>query len=156
MLNYTEKELFNKSYTLGFEKKLQSKSSYLGNFLLVTNNPMIKNKFSDSVIVEGEFEDVLTKTRDLVYKGYKLISFPLPASIRMMYSPIRTILISLELSTVDENSVKIIDDSIRKYELIIGKRRIDIRNKKDYEIIDYDLTISAIKEIDFIKCINKI
>ncbi len=89
------------------------------------------------------------KTRDMVHSGYKIISYPLAASIRMMYSPSRSILISNESGKLDEVSLEIIDSSIEKYEMTMGKRNVDERHRKDYEIIDYDLIISAIRENDF-------
>ncbi len=155
MLNCIEKKLLDKKYTLGLVENFKNEIDFSSDFLVITNNPMIKSEFPKSIFVDGEFREVLIKTRDMIYSGYKIISFPLPASIRMIYSPIRTILVSSNPASLDEDSLRIIDESIQKYELIIGKRNIDVKNKKDYEIIDYDLTISAIKENGFVRCISK-
>lgn len=148
----------SKEYSLGLGNKKSEYYNLIENkeidYLIITNNSLINTKFQKYDFVDGMFIDVLEKTREYILKGYRIISHPLPASIRMMYSPVRSILLSKVAFSndynIDEPSLKIIEDSIKKYNLIIGKRLVDIKNIRDYEIIDYDLLNSAIKENDFI------
>jgi len=156
MADCITKNILDKNYTLGIAKEFEKEGSSEKDFLIITNNSKIEKEFSNIILVDGDFKDVLKKTRDMVHIGYKMISYPLAASIRMMYSPTRSILISANPQEVDEISMEIIDDSIQKYDITMGQRNVDVRNRKDYEIIDYDLIISAIKENGFMKCINKI
>jgi hypothetical protein len=61
---------------------------------IVTNNPLVQNKYTDNVLyIDGNVEQTLIKVRDMVYEGYELISHPLPASLRMLFSPYRSIVI---------------------------------------------------------------
>lgn len=113
---------------------------------IVSNNSLVKEKFDCVEFVEGSYIDVLTTTRDLIHKGCSLISHPLPASIRMVFSSIRSIVIEDE-NSFDENSVLIIEEAIDKYNLTMKNRNIDFKNVKDYEFVDLMLVESALKNI---------
>lgn len=89
---------------------------------------------------------MLIALRLLVHQGHRLISHPLNASIRMMYSPVRSVIVSSDCSTMDEHSLQIIEQSIDTYQRTIGKRQMDIRNQSDYELLDRMLLNAAIKE----------
>lgn len=123
-------------------------------YIIITNNELVKNTRENSVFVEGDYIDLLMKLRDYIHIGHKLISYPLGASIRMIYSPVKSVLISSDKGEFDENSLEILEGSIEKYKAIIGDRNIDYKNKGDYEIVDRELLDSAIEENDFIKTIN--
>ena len=112
---------------------------------IVSNNSLVKEKFDCVEFVEGSYIDVLTTTRDLIHKGCSLISDPLPASIRMVFSSIRSIVIEDE-NSFDENSVLIIEEAIDKYNLTMKNRNIDFKNVKDYEFVDLMLVESALEE----------
>ena len=118
-------------------------------YFIISNNDMALQKYSNTICIEDSFIDVLIATREYVLNGYRIVSHPLPASIRMIYSPVRSIIITKD-NNIDDFSLEIIESSIEKYQTTIGKRNIDIKNKKDYEIIDLDLLESAIEENDFI------
>ena len=60
---------------------------------IISNNPVIRDNFDNVIFIEGDFLDVLIKVRDLVYTGHELINHPLGASIRMMFSPYRSIMV---------------------------------------------------------------
>lgn len=120
---------------------------------VLTNNPEVrKNRGSDDCMwVDGTYLEVLCKARDLIHQGYKLISHPLPASIRMLYSPYRTIILSKDEVQEGENSVQVIENSIDKFKFTLGKRSEDRRNACDYAAIDYTLFIAALQEWSLLK-----
>lgn len=129
--------------------------------MVVTNNFLVKSNFEDTEFVEGDFLDVLNYVREKVYSGYILVSHPLGASIRMLFSPVRSVIIEkydIDLKKSEalfDESRRLIDESIERYVQIIGKRNPDTRNTRDYEKIDYILLKSAIEEIDFINNIKR-
>lgn len=112
---------------------------------IVSNNTMVKEKYNFVEFVDGDYIDVLKKTRDLIHAGKKLISHPLPASIRMLFSSIRSIVIE-DCDNFDENSIFIIEDAIEKYNLTMKNRNVDYKNKKDYELVDLMLIETALEE----------
>ena len=115
-------------------------------YRIVTNNPKVKDSYEDIVFVNGGFEDVLLKTRNLVHSGYELINHPLGASIRMFYSPYRSIIIAQKEEKINHIYVETIENSIENYRKNMEVRKPDIENKEDYSLIDFELLISALGE----------
>ncbi|AET68304.1 hypothetical protein Desor_2764 [Desulfosporosinus orientis DSM 765] len=114
--------------------------------LIVTNNPAVAEQRNNVLFVDGSVEEVLIKVRDLVHQGYELISHPLGASIRIIFSPFRSIVLGKKSARADQLSVEIIEDSILKY-----TRHMAFRNKEtvagdDYQMIDLILIESALLE----------
>ncbi len=114
--------------------------------MVVTNNKLVKNS---DLFVEGSYRDVLLTVRDLVYEGHELEIHPLFASIRMLFSPIRTVILSdNKKSTYDnEYSMKLISDSIQKYDDLMARRKPDFNNIDDYSYLDFELFEQALKEL---------
>lgn len=121
---------------------------------IVSNNSLVKEKFDCVEFVEGSYIDVLIATRDLIHKGCSLVSHPLPASIRMVFSSIRSIVIE-EGNSFDENSILIIEEAIDKYNLTMKNRNVDFKNVKDYEIVDLTLVESALEEYKMLSKLEK-
>lgn len=115
--------------------------------MIVTNNPLVKNP---DVFVDGDFRDVLLKVRDLVFEGYELETHPLFASIRMMFSPVRTVILKDEPHAPNENlaSSNTITQAIELYDNTMGNRRPDMVHKDDYAMIDHELFLSALQELN--------
>ncbi|NLV88209.1 MAG: hypothetical protein GX021_02405 [Tissierellia bacterium] len=116
------------------------------NYQIVTNNPVVKESYDKVIFVEGSFQDVLLKTRDLVHSGHRLINHPLGASIRMFFSPYRSILVTDKADKLDINHVEIIENSIVSYKKQMEHRKPDEANSKDYALIDSELLKSALEE----------
>ncbi|MDD4297523.1 MAG: GrdX family protein [Ruminiclostridium sp.] len=111
---------------------------------IVTNNPLVKDKFSNVDFLEGTFEDVLIKSRDLIHQGYELVSYPLGSSIRMNYSPYRSIIIGIKKNCINFFHVETIENSIMQYRKLMDGRKIDYKNSEDYARIDMELLKAAL------------
>lgn len=119
-------------------------------YSIITNNPLIAGNFENTVFVDTDFEGILIRIRDLVHTGHELISHPLGASIRMLYSPYRSILIGDITDKRNADYLDAIENSIVNYKNTMGKRRPDTVNSQDYAKIDKELLASAIKEYKMI------
>lgn len=115
-------------------------------YQIVTNNPKVKSTYSDVIFVEGSFEDVLVKTRDYVHSGYKLINHPLGASLRMLFSPYRSIVIGEKQQKAEDMHIETIENSIENYRKHMEVRTPDIKNSGDYALIDSELLKSSLDE----------
>ncbi len=115
--------------------------------LIITNNPYVNEKYKNSYFIVGTSKELLTKVRDMIYKGHELISHPLGASLRMMLSPYRSIIITDKVVTLNNFHVEIVSKSIEMYINTIGRRKNDLKNEKDYAAIDLLLLESALKEV---------
>ncbi len=114
-------------------------------YKVITNNKSVYSKYLDVEYLDTDFRGILIKARDYIHLGYTLEHHPLPASIRMLFSPYRTIILSKK-EDIEESTI-IIEKSIEKYDMTLGERTPDYKNGKDYEIIDRNLMESTVKEL---------
>lgn len=115
-------------------------------YLIVTNNPSVAAKEEQILFVEGSVETTLIKVRDLVHEGYELISHPLAASLRMLFSPFRSVILGKKLEKADALSAVIIEDSIAKYKRHTDFRKNNPAHDEDYKMIDRILLETALAE----------
>lgn len=114
--------------------------------MIVTNNLMVAEKYENVYFIDGSVEDTLIRVRDLVYEGHELISHPLAASLRMIYSSSLSVILSKRQDKIDFLSAKMIGDSIIKYKRLTDHRKKDIANDADYQMIDLSLLETALRE----------
>jgi hypothetical protein len=115
-------------------------------YLIVTNNPAVAASQENLLFVAGSAEETLVKVRDLVHAGYELISHPLAASLRLLFSPFRSVILGRKLTKVDACSVRIIEDSIIKYKQHLEFRKPDTIHAADYKMMDLILLEAALAE----------
>lgn len=115
---------------------------------IVTNNPAVKDRYENIIFVEGSYEDVLFKVRDLVHMGSELINHPLGASIRMFFSPYRSIIVREDINKDNEFYINTIETSIESYRSQTKHRIADLENNEDYSLIDKQLLDSALEEFE--------
>ena len=123
----------------------------LSKTLIVTNNPLVDATcaaYSGCEIryVEGNVENLLIAVRDMVYAGHPLVSHPLPASIRMIYSPYRSVVMSASAELLDSWHAETIEESLRKYRQSAQHRARDETNAEAYKWMDAQLLSAALQE----------
>ncbi|WP_046498694.1 GrdX family protein [Syntrophomonas zehnderi] len=114
--------------------------------IIITNNPLVAEKFEDVYWTDGSVEEILIKIRDLVYQGYELVSHPLASSLRMLFSPYRSVIISTPKQQLNFEHAQIIENSIIKYRNHTSCRKTDDQNRDDYKRIDLLLLEAAFAE----------
>jgi len=117
---------------------------------VVTNNPLLKEE-DDVLFVDGTFKDVLVKVRDMVYAGHELISHPLFASSRMMFSPFRTVLVGDKREKPSDFECQVIEDAIMTYDVSTARRNRQPEHDDDYAYLDQSLYFSTLEEISYLK-----
>ncbi|MEW8955967.1 GrdX family protein [Clostridium sp.] len=118
--------------------------------MIITNNPLSKERFDSCYKVEYIDEDVITllnKVRDYIHLGHKLLTHPLMSSIKPNETPYRTVVISKEKKDMDMDSLTIIENTIATTLKFI--KDFSIPNwpqniLEDFQLIDYDLIQNAI------------
>lgn len=115
-------------------------------YKIVSNNPDVRKNYDNVYFLEGSFEDVLLKVRDLAHSGHELISHPLGASIRMFFSPYRSIVVGDKIEKTNNVHIETIENSIENYRKNMKEREPDIENEKDYALIDEELLHSSLEE----------
>ncbi|MFX0549784.1 GrdX family protein [Hathewaya histolytica] len=117
-------------------------------YLIVTNNPIVKEKNNNVYFVEGSMEELLIKVRDLIHKDFELVTHPLGASLRMIFSPYRSVILKKNQGRSNYFHIELIENSIEKYRNHMEVRNEDKKNAKDYALIDSTLLESAFSEIN--------
>lgn len=90
--------------------------------------------------------EVLIQSRDLIHKGYILLTHPLSGSVKPNESPYKSILIEEGTGTLDIDSLRIIENSIATAEKFVKIRKIPTWPKsilEDFSEIDYSLIKNA-------------
>ena len=90
------------------------------------------------------------KVRDMVYRGYELVSHPLFASSRMMFSPYRTVILGKKRSASPQIECQIAEDSIISFDKITARRNYQPEHNGDYAVMDKRLYLSALDEISLL------
>ncbi|ERM93277.1 GrdX family protein [Caldanaerobacter subterraneus] len=119
-------------------------------YVIITNNPLVRDKYpQDCEFVVGTIVNVLTRCRDLIHKGYVLMSHPLAGNVKPDCSPFKSVLLKENKGPVDFNSVMIIEECLHKVKEIIEKEGINcIENEKvlnDFAYLDKELIKEAIE-----------
>jgi len=84
--------------------------------ILVTNNPMAETLSSGSLRIEyldTDLPGVLTRVRDYIHKGHRLLTHPLSGSVKPNETLYKSIMISGEQGKTEPQSVVIIEESIQ-------------------------------------------
>lgn len=122
--------------------------------IIITNNPLVKEKISSINIDMLYFEDlsymdVLLKVRDLVHSGHTLLTHPIVSSIKPNVIPYKTVVLSHKKNTVDFDSLELIDNSIKLAESFekMNRKRLTESVKDDLKLIDYDCIHGSILSI---------
>ena len=75
--------------------------------LIVTNNPLVKEKIGKSYnidFVDGGNLNVMEKLRDMIHKGSKLLTHPLSGSVKPGQTPYKSVMIHIVEGDVDADS----------------------------------------------------
>lgn len=116
-------------------------------YIIVSNNPRVRDQVRNVSFVEGNMRAVLIKARNLVHNGSELVTHPLGASLRMLFSPYRSMVIEEKEATINYDHLETIENSIVKYDQHMGVRKEDTVHSEDYAIIDFKLLESAFNEM---------
>lgn len=122
--------------------------------IIITNNEYVNEKYKDrmEVIYKGDFTylQVLEFIRDKVHNGHKLLTHPLSGSIKPNETPYKTIMISKEKGSLDEGSLKIIEESIataRKFQTDRPTPNWVESVLDDFRVIDLSLIENVIDKL---------
>lgn len=120
----------------------------MNNKVIVTNNPLIKEKYEDmKMIFVEDLSDVYKKSRDMVHKNWILISHPLAGSVKPAQNPYRSIIL-VPGKKLDYYSLETMENAIAKLAQFgqnHKKREYSNKIKEDYQVIDLSLIDSALK-----------
>ena len=123
--------------------------------LIVTNNPLVKEKIGESYnidFIDGGIQDVMEKLRDMIHKGSKLLTHPLSGSVKPGQTPYKSVMIHVVEGNVDADSLLMIEDAIDNCKKFV-KRVDEFREgtDEDKRFIDITLISSGIESFEALK-----
>ena len=116
--------------------------------MIITNNDLVYEKYKKCYnidFVNGDFKDVLIKTRDKIHEGYELLTHPLSSSVKPNETPYKSIIISDEKGNLKYESVVLIENSIMTYDKFT-KLSFKLTDKiiEDFKLVDLTVLESAL------------
>ena len=122
--------------------------------IILTNNPDAAQTFQDRNVlwVDGSYRDVLTKARDLIHQGHRLLTHPLMGSLKPNETPYRTVAVSSETGPLDLDSLQLIENAVETFDKFARVTRPDRgvntpeRMLADFRMIDLSLIESALED----------
>lgn len=128
---------------------------------VVTNNPRVTADFAVThgiVFVHGGGDSqlgVLDRTEELLQKGYRLISTPLPPNIPLMRAPFRSLLVEETDRRYDAQGLSAL---AKARERLTTQRAIDESflpgSEDDFALIDEELLLRALRDYGLIGAID--
>ena len=122
--------------------------------LIITNNPMIQENVTDKkvIMLDTDYIGTLKECRDLVHKGYELLSHPLYGSVKPNETPYRTFIIKKGKS-LDTNSLNLIEEAIETAEKFKNNKLTPMWTEKvldDFRVIDFDIMRNTIQRMQYV------
>ena len=112
---------------------------------MVTNNPIVRDRLPQAEFYDTDYLGVLKIVRDRVHLGCRLLTHPLSGSVKPGETPYKTVILSAERGSLDEQALSIIEDSIQtclKLTKSGVKRSWSEEILADFQLIDYDIISS--------------
>lgn len=123
-------------------------------FIIVTNNPRVWETYGMKyclIYKECSFDEVLFTVRDKIHKGHRLLSHPLSGSVKPNETPYKSIMISADRGSLDDDSVVMIEDAItvatsKKFDRFRERQKtFNQRIKDDFQMVDFFLIKGAVE-----------
>lgn len=117
--------------------------------MIITNNERVYNKYKNVyniMLINGDFREVLVKTRDKIHEGYELLTHPLSSSVKPNETPYKSIIISDKKGNINLDSLYIIENSIMSYDNFNKNKMNFITDEimEDFSLIDLTVLESAL------------
>lgn len=121
------------------------------NYIIITNNPLVKDKYPEYTIIQVEnYYDVLVTARNYIHQGHILLSHPQAGSIKPYETPYRSVIISDNSSQLDFKSLHYIETGLERFLTLsqsMGIKEYNEQSIQDFQVIDESLIRSAIASI---------
>ncbi len=120
-------------------------------FLIITNNPIIKNiSNAEMNFVDGNQYQVLYQVFNKIAGGHKLLSHPLAGSIQPENNPYRSVVLSPFISEADLSTLSMLEYCLGKLEAGVTKNMdfsINGQLDRDFQMIDKELLDNILQSL---------
>lgn len=121
----------------------------VANIFIVTNNDKVLDKYPSyniKYINSESMYEVFITARDLIHKGYKLLTHPMSSSLKANQTPYKSILMLKKNDGLIFEDLELIENAIENYNKFIKNRKLtdwpeNIKN--DFKTVDISLIESC-------------
>lgn len=112
--------------------------------VIITNNPLVLERFPDACRVDGGPCDVFAECLSRLDRGFALKDHPLAGSIRLCCNPFRSIRIDgPKKGYIDSRGIEFLLDAIHRVTEALLERPSGKMPDEDYALIDLDLLVKG-------------
>lgn len=121
--------------------------------ILITNNDRVYEKYKGvlTVVLTDSYEEVLIKTRDMVYDRHILLTHPQASSLKPNQTPYRSVVVYPKGEEDNTNDILLIEKCLETYyqwqEIAPTPRRYEDRVAYDFKTIDLSVIDNIIPRI---------
>ena len=116
--------------------------------MIVTNNPLVAEEMSDKFDIiyrETSYEGILQEIRDLVHRGFQLLTHPLSGSVKPNETPYKSVVVSKVPHKMNADEAAIISNCVEAYDKFTPRNRmLSDKVLGDFQLIDYTLLCGAV------------
>ena len=122
--------------------------------IIITSNPIVKQEIKNKEILHKDitYIEILKECRDLIHKGYELLSHPLYGSVKPNETLYRSIIMK-KGKNLDTNSLILIEEAIATC-IKFQKNKITPnwteKVTDDFKVIDFDILNNTLQRIQYI------
>ena len=127
------------------------------NAIILTNNSKVhakyKFRFEIEFMEDRGYIDILIEARDLIHKGYRLLTHPMSSSLKPNQTKFRSIMLQKTESGLDMESVLMIERAVESAENFLKFKKIpdwDERITDDFRTVDMSLIDGVVNKPMFL------
>jgi hypothetical protein len=113
-------------------------------YLVVTNNPLVRDALYPVVYVDGGVGEVLNTTGEFLSRGHRLLSHPLDGSVKPWMSRCKSVLISREAAGIDRISLEMMGSCLSFLWREPMETLCTEVPEHDMQLVDFDLLKSGL------------
>ena len=121
--------------------------------VLITNNPRVYEKYRDNLrlLSEDSYEQVLIRTRDMVYDRHVLLTHPQASSLKPNQTPYRSVIVYPQGTDDNTDAILLIEKCLETYrrwqEIAPTPEKYDDKVAYDFQTIDLSVIDNIIPRI---------
>lgn len=121
-------------------------------YYIISNNPMVLKHYPAQSIAQDSYRNVLLAVRDHIHQGARLLSHPQAGSVKSYETPYRSVLISVEQTELDFDSLQQIENAIERFDTLESCKRLrdwPQQVLEDFQLIDFSLVKTGMESLDY-------
>ena len=126
------------------------------NEIILTNNSKVndkyKSKFEIEFIEKSGYLNILFEARNMIYRGYRLLTHPMSSSLKPNQTKFRSIILQKNQNNLDTESILMIERAIESAEKFLKFKKTPDWDEKildDFRTVDMSMIEGVLNRISF-------